>query len=155
MGVEIMLSSQEEQIERRRVLLQDASVREASTLHQHGIAQANDLAGGRFAAVNNAYVVGSTPQVNYPAAGPHQADPVGQEPPLSYRIDDLLEPTASAQGNSGEPTSDAAPSPPPGDVERRDVGSSFSSGDPGDGVISQPSKHAPERAPGPLPYRRF
>jgi hypothetical protein len=69
------------------------------------------------------------------------------EPPLGLDNSALLEqpPALPAQGNSGD-----APSPTPlCDV----AASSFSSSDPGNGLVSQPSKHAPERAPGSL--RRF
>jgi hypothetical protein len=126
-------SAQDEMAERRRVLMQDASVREGSTFHQHAQASANDLAGGRFAAVSNAYVVGSTSQVNYPAAGPHQSDPCGLEPPLGYRIDDLdaLEPLRpeEAQGLTDPTSADAPPAIPLSGAQRADVGS-LSSGDP-------------------------
>ena len=54
-----MLSSQEEQAERRRVFAQDQSLRnQGSTLHQHAVADA-ETPRGRFSVVSNAYVVGS------------------------------------------------------------------------------------------------
>ena len=142
-----MLESQREQDERKRVL--DNKVQQGSTFHQHAQADA-DIPRGRFSAVTSATVVGSTAVPQYPAAAAHQADPCGPEPSLGYRIDEL-EPAPAVQAT--DPTSADAPSTPLG--QRADVGS-LSSGDPGDGVVSQPSKHAPGRAPGsPVPtYRR-
>jgi hypothetical protein len=105
-----MLSSQEEQAERRRVMAQDASLRQqqeeqrrvfadqslpnqASTYNQHALADAQTPR-GRFSAVENATVVGSKPNAAsaYPPAAPHQHDPCGQEPALGYRID-AMEPS--------------------------------------------------------------
>jgi hypothetical protein len=86
-----MLTDQAEQAEKRRTLLNDARVREqqqqASSLLDHARAAADDLSGGRFAGVNPATVVGSTPVPKYPAAAAHQFDPCGTEPPLGVRID--------------------------------------------------------------------
>jgi hypothetical protein len=139
-------SAQDEMAERRRVLLQDASVREGSTYHQHAMADAQTPK-GRFTAEAHSSIVGQSadpwpkmPEGN-PWAGP---DLVGPEPPLSAHDNPaLLEqpPALPAQGNSGD-----APSP----TSLCDVAASpsFSSGDPGDGLVSQPSKHAPGRAPG-------
>ena len=74
-----MLESQREQAERRRVLAQDASLREQTgTFMSH----THSDAGGRFSAVGAANVVGSTQFPQYPAAGPHQSDPCELEPPL-------------------------------------------------------------------------
>jgi len=101
-----VLSSQEEQTERRRVFAQDQSLRDqATTFHQHAVADA-DIPRGRFAAVDAAYVVGSKADVAsaYPAASAHQADPCGPEPPLGYRIDDL---------NLSDPGSDDTQAGPP------------------------------------------
>ena len=82
-----MLSSQEEQAERRRVLANDQRVKEQSGTfmsHTH-----DDLAGGRFAKVSPQTVVGAEPVPNYPAAAAHQHDPVPIEPPLGYSVNDL------------------------------------------------------------------
>jgi hypothetical protein len=78
-----MLSSQEEQQERRRVFAQDQSVpRQGSTFHQHATADAN-IPRGRFSAVEAAYAVGSTATPQYPQAStPFQRDPVPDESPL-------------------------------------------------------------------------
>jgi hypothetical protein len=121
-----MLSSQEEQAERRRVLANDQRVKEQTgTFLSH---TNNDLAGGRFAAVNAASVVGADPIPNYPAAAAHQRDPCGLEPPLGYSVNDLtpheLEPSFPSV-QAPDPTSEDAPSPIPlSDVQRTDVGSS-------------------------------
>jgi len=98
-----MLSSQIDQAERRAVLRNDAKVSEqqreqeetrsvyapgqslpkqATTFHQHALADA-ETPRGRFSAVSAAYVVGSEPIPRYPqASGPFQHDPVPDEPPL-------------------------------------------------------------------------
>jgi hypothetical protein len=123
-----MLSSQEEQHDRREVQRNDLRVRQQQ--QEQGstfLAQTHNDTGGRFSAVGAAHVIGSTPVPQYPAASaPFQSDPVPNEEPTGYRID-ALEPLELpvAQGNSGEPASDPAPSPPPGDVERH-VGSPLS-----------------------------
>jgi hypothetical protein len=91
--------------EERHVFAQDQSLR-SSTFHQHAQADA-DTPRGRFSAVSNAYVVGSTPQVNYPAAAAHQRDPCGPEPSLGYAIDAMPEPEPPAlpEAPTGEPLS--------------------------------------------------
>jgi len=86
-----MLSSQEEQEDRRRTMRNDARVREqGGTFHAHALADA-ETPRGRFSAVSAAYVVGSKPDVAsaYTAAGAHQADPCGTEPALGYDINSL------------------------------------------------------------------
>jgi hypothetical protein len=85
-----MLSSQEDQEERRRVMLDEARARDrlreqGSTFLEH----THSEMGGRFSAVGAASVVGSKEFVSYPAAAPHQRDPCGIEPPLGYRIDEM------------------------------------------------------------------
>jgi len=146
-----MLESQIDQEERRRTLQNDVRVREQTGTylsHTH-----DDIHQGRFAAIGPAQVIGSKADVAsaYPAASSAHQVELPPEPPTGYCIDDMepLEqpPALPAQGNSGD-----APSPTP----LCDVAASpFSSGDPGDGLVSQPSKHAPERAPGSSPLRRF
>jgi hypothetical protein len=123
---QLMLESQIEMIDRKRVLENERKLREeqGSTF----LAQTTNDTGGRFAQIGAAHVVGSTAIPQYPQAStPFQSDPVGLEPPLGLD-NPALEPLELpvAQGNSGEPASDPAPSPPPGDVERRDVGSPLS-----------------------------
>jgi hypothetical protein len=88
-----MLSKQEEEQERREVLENDRRVREqqrgGTTFHQYAESTRNDDLGGRFAALGPSSVIGATPILSYPAAAPHQRDPVGTEPPLGYAIDDM------------------------------------------------------------------
>ena len=127
--------AQREQHERRRVLAQDASLRDQTGTymsHTH-----DDIHQGRFAAIGPAVVVGSTAVPQYPAAAAHQRDPCGQEPPLGYRIDEL-EPSsllAPPEAQAPDPTSDDAPSSV---GQRTDVGS-LSSDDPTTGGPAPPS----------------
>jgi hypothetical protein len=107
--------------------------------------------------VSAAYVVGSTAVPQYPqASAPFQHDPVPDEMPLGYRIDDLnssdpVEPSSFTQQATGEPA-DATPLA----VER--VGSPFSqtSGDPTLGSLpSQPVARNRVSVGPPVPYRRY
>src|SRR5215467_1684603 len=105
-----MLSSQEEQAERRRVLAQDASLRQ----QQGGSAYIDHYmqeAGGRFSAHAAATVIGTTAIPQYPQAStPFQSDPVPDEPPLGFD-NPALEPSSSAtEAQATGPT--AAPSSP-------------------------------------------
>lgn len=133
-----MLSSQEEQAERERVLENDRRVREqqkVGTLLDHAKAQGLDIAGGRYGAAMGApTVTGSKPIVQYPAAsGPWQGpDPVGDEPALGFAIDRMPEVelgSGSAPPDSAQvtgPASADAPSlldpAPLGDAQRVDAG---------------------------------
>jgi hypothetical protein len=83
-----MREDQWDQAERRETLKNDLKVlrERGGTYHQHGVAQAGELSGGRFAATGVPTVTGTTPVPNYPAAGAHQGDPVGTEPPLGYSV---------------------------------------------------------------------
>src|SRR5215471_21074574 len=109
-----MLSSQEEQEDRRRTMQNDARVREqGGTMHAHALAEAQTPR-GRFSAVETTYVVGSKPTIAYPAAGAHQADPCGTEPPTGYRIDDLGPEYSLAHGQG-----DAVDAPSPGLMSER------------------------------------
>jgi hypothetical protein len=151
-----MLSSQEEQIERRRVFAQDQSLpKQATTFHQHALADAQTPR-GRFSAVEASYVVGTNPTIDYPAGPAWCADPGSQcvEPPLGldnpaldYPSSAVLHPSPAEQLG---PTSDA-PSP----LGQRDVGS-FSSDDPTTGGLASPSA-SPRGARGLVgssPFRR-
>ena len=106
-----MLSSQEEQAERRRVLANDQRVKEQSWTF---LSHTHMDEGGRFAQVTTAQIVGADPIPNYPAAAPHQRDPVPIEPPLGYCVNHLtpheLEPSFPSVQATG-PTPDDAPSP--------------------------------------------
>jgi hypothetical protein len=107
-----MLSSQEDQIERRRVLANDQRVRE----QQGGSAYIDHYmqeAGGRFSAHAAATVVGSKPDVAsaYPPAAAHQADPCGPEPPTGYRIDQMIPDDPVVQQGQDGPAPDVPASP--------------------------------------------
>jgi hypothetical protein len=100
---------------------------QASTLHQHAQAQANDTGGGRFASLGAPHVVGSTAIPRYPQAGPaFQVDPVGDEPPLSAYENPAIEnptggssvlasvePGGAAAAPSSSLLSDVEPAAPP------------------------------------------
>jgi hypothetical protein len=76
-----MLSNQEDQGERRRVLANDARVREQSgTFFSH----THMDEGGRFAQVSNAQIVGADPIPNYPAASAAHQIQLPDEPPLGF-----------------------------------------------------------------------
>jgi hypothetical protein len=152
-----MLSSQEEQAERRRVFAQDQSLpKQATTFHQFAQADA-DTPRGRFAAVSAAYVVGSTAVPQYPAAStPFQHDPVGDEPPLGLD-NPALEPSFLASlAQAPDPTSADAHS---GDVQRTDVGPLSSPPNPATDVASLNCSEGPEQPRAGLglsrPYRRY
>jgi len=124
-----MLSSQEEQAERRRVLAQDASLRQ----QQGGSAYIDHYmqeAGGRFSAHAAATVIGTTAIPQYPqASAPFQSDPVPDEPPLGLD-NPAFDPGPDVSPAQADPTSaDAQPVSMTTGVQRTDVGS-FSSGDP-------------------------
>jgi hypothetical protein len=114
-----MLSSQEEQAERRRVLANDQRLKEQTGTY---LSHTHSDMGGRFAAVGAAYVVGSTALPAYPAAAAHQRDPVPPENPLGYAIDELEPCSAPPVAQAPDPTSADASSTPLG--QRTDVGPS-------------------------------
>ena len=105
-----MLSSQEEQAERRRVFAQDQSLR-SGTFHQHALAEAQTPQ-GRFSAHAAATVIGSKSGIAsaYPAASAAHQTELPPEPALGYEIDrpDAFDPgpdVSPAQG-LGDPASD-------------------------------------------------
>jgi hypothetical protein len=121
-----MLSRQEEEQERIETLRNDQRVREqqqaqGSTFHQHAQSAANDTGGGRFASLGAPTVTGATAIPKYPAAGAHQSDPVGIEPPLGFSVNDmpgLENPAGSSSGvlQPVEPGAPAAESAPPSEL---------------------------------------
>jgi hypothetical protein len=152
-----MLSKQEEQAERRRVMQNDQRVREqdqAGTFLSH----THSDAGGRFTQIGAAYVVGSTAVPQYPAASaPFQRDPVPDEPPLGYCIDampelELEQPSSFTAQATGEPTAPSSTIPLIDDVER--VGSPLSqSGDPAGVHLASPPGTSRDVNAGSLPSR--
>jgi hypothetical protein len=139
-----MLSKDIERIEREATMRQDADwqrqLKEAAkapaptTMHEFAVAEASQ-SHGRFTQVQASNVIGSAPIPQYPkASAPFQNDPVGDEPPLGYRIDDLNpfsdpEPDPLAQATDDPapaPSSGSGPAPYGGSVSER-AGSSPSS----------------------------
>jgi len=97
-----MPTDQEEQAEKRRVLLQDADVRNRSRNGDTGTYLSHthiDDAGGRFAAVNAAKIVGQLPTIaaSYPAASAAHQTELPPEPSLGFSIDAMprLEPSTA------------------------------------------------------------
>jgi hypothetical protein len=90
-----MLSSQKDQHDRIETLRNDQKVRQqtgdqrvGATFLDFAQSAINDEAGGRFARIQPQVIVGADPIPNYPAAAPHQADVVGQEPALGYSVEE-------------------------------------------------------------------
>jgi hypothetical protein len=142
-----MLTSQEDQHDRRETLRNDLKVREqAATFFDFAQSAATDI-GGRYATETKQTVVGTTPfpypplPPSSPWAGP---DLVGQEPPTGYRIDDLEHPTVLPLAVGAGPTSADAPAP---SVERDDVGSLLA------GDLAKPT--LPLTSAGSPPYRSY
>jgi hypothetical protein len=119
-----MLTDQEEQAEKRRVLLQDADVRRrqqeqaqrerSGTFFSHAQAAANDTGGGRFAALGNPTVVGASEATRYPAAAAAHQTELPPEPSLGFSIDEMpgLESSmATLCSSSVEATGDPAAAP--------------------------------------------
>jgi hypothetical protein len=98
-----MLSSQEEQAERRRVLANDQRVREQSGTF---LSHTHMDEGGRFAQVSNAQIVGADPIPNYPAASAAHQIQLPDEPPLGLD-NPALEPSmwVEARGPADAPAS--------------------------------------------------
>jgi hypothetical protein len=112
-------SDQEDQAEKRRALLNDARVRDQSQNGDTGtfLSHAHiDDAGGRFAAVNAAKVVGQSPGIaaQYPAASAAHQTELPPEEPLGYRVDAMPELESSMAipvSSSVEATDDPAHAP--------------------------------------------
>ena len=129
-----MLERQIDQAERRAVMRNDLKVREeqervfadqslpnqASTFHQHALADALTPR-GRFSAVETSYVVGSKPDVSgaYPAASAAHQIQLPDEPPLGLD-NPALEPSAvfSSVEDSAPVSEVPSSSAHAGDVER-------------------------------------
>jgi hypothetical protein len=121
----VTTSNQDDQADRKATFENDRRVREqGSTLHDHARASIDDEAGGRFAKVSPSTVIGSTPLPRYPQlpSGPWSGeDLVGTEPPLGFRVDDMVPlerapvPPVAASEATG-PTADAPVPSPCGDA---------------------------------------
>jgi hypothetical protein len=108
-----MTTDQEEQAERRRVLLNDARVREQSGTY---LSHTHSELGGRFAVTDHQTITGvvSPAPPPLPANSPwHGRDPVPDEPPLGYRIDEMsgFESSMATSSSSVEATGDPAEAP--------------------------------------------
>ena len=131
-----MLSSQEEQREREEVMRQDADLRrrqqeqvqrESSGTylsHTH-----DDLSGGgRFAALGNPTIVGSTEATRYPAAAAAYQIQLPDEPPLGFD-NPVLEPSAvmldAEQTDAPAGATSSSESLPPAQDESGDAGASL------------------------------
>ena len=134
-----MTTDQEEQAERRRVLLQDADVRNRSRNGNTGTYLSHthiDDAGGRFAQVNAAKIVGQSPAIAaaYPAASAAHQTELPPEPSLGFSIDEMpgLEssaaPPVEATGDPADAPSgdDGSPATPSGGLMSERAGSSLS-----------------------------
>jgi hypothetical protein len=121
-------TEQDEMGDRLHTLLQDADLRRqqdqarAGTFFSHAQSAANDTAGGRFAAISQAQVVGAVPVPKYPAASSSHQVELPPEQPLGFSVDDMpIEPSAVV--TAAEQLGGAAAAPPSScsllsDVER-------------------------------------
>jgi len=118
----------EDQAERRRVLINDARVREQESTGTYLSHTHSDL-GGRFALTEHQTITGvvspSPPALsaNSPWAG---SDPVPDEPPLGYRIDAMPElessaapPVEATDDPAHAPSGGSGPAPSSGLVSER------------------------------------
>jgi len=131
-----MTTDQEEQAEKRRVMLQDAGVRQqqqTSTFHQHAQAQADEISQGRYRATGVPRVVGSTPTPasQYPAATAAHQTEVPPEGPLGYRVDampglesSMAPPVEVTDGPAQAPSGDGGPATSSGGLVSERAGSS-------------------------------
>ena len=120
------------------MLLQDADVRNRSRNGDTGIFSHThiDDAGGRFAAVNAARIVGQSPAIAaaYPAASTAHQTELPPEPSLGFSIDEMpgLEssaaPPVEATGDPADAPSgdDGSPATPSGGLMSERAGSSLS-----------------------------
>src|SRR6516165_5910500 len=117
---------QREQAERQRVFAQDQSVRQASTFHQHALADAQTPR-GRFSAVETATVIGSKPDAAsaYPAASAAHQIQLPDEPPLS--LDNPALNPSELEAVSSAPQATNGPGDPSAPLGVERAGPSFSS----------------------------
>jgi hypothetical protein len=116
------------QDEKRRIIRE-----QATTMHQHAQAQADEMSGGRFAATGTPNVTGATPVPSYPAASTSWQIQLPDEPPLGFD-NPALEPSADnafpveklGAPVAAAPSSEILPCPSAGDVETSTGASPFS-----------------------------
>jgi hypothetical protein len=117
------------QAEKRRIIREQ---QQGGTFFQHGLAQADELSQGRFAATGAPRVVGSTPNpaAQYPAASSAHQTELPPEQPLGYSVDDMpgLEPSTAfpvvEQTDAPAGATAAAERLPPGSAQPDDAGAS-------------------------------
>jgi hypothetical protein len=140
-----MTTDREEQAEKRRTLLSDARVREQSRNGNTGTYLSHthiDDAGGRFAAVNAAKIVGQSPAIAaaYPAASAAHQTELPPEPSLGFSIDEMpglenptgvsvFPPVATGDPADAPSSDDGGPAIPPGGSVCERAGSSLSQTD--------------------------
>jgi hypothetical protein len=119
----------EDHAERRRVLANDARVRDQSRNGDTSsyLNHYSPEMGGRFSNVGAATVVGTTPNPYppLPENSPWRRDPVPDEPPLGYRIDSL-DPSLDPGPASAQATDDPAHAPSSGSLVQQPSGDSVS-----------------------------
>jgi hypothetical protein len=110
----------DEQRERREVLANDRRVREqqqkaGSTYFQHAVNEADEPRGRFQDAGGTTTVIGATLTPKYPelpSTSPSHRDPVPDEPPLGYAVDEMVPlETPSAVSSPAEPGSASADAP--------------------------------------------
>jgi len=139
------ISEQEDQAEKRRVLLQDADLRQqqeqaqreqGGTFFSHAQAQAGEFSGGRFGAIGTPNVIGTTPVPSYPAASPSWQIQLPDEPPLSaYENPALEDPTGALPVSPPVATDDPAHAPSGGSLVQQPSG----------GLVSERAGSSPSR----------
>ena len=120
--------------ERCAVVENDRRVRRGGTYHDIASSEAA-VPRGRFTAHERSTVTGATPASRYPtlpASSPWASEPVGQEPPLGFSVDEMIpagEPhevmasLAKQQGGEGiNPSASSPGAPPSGDEQRVGAG---------------------------------
>ena len=118
-NIAFRVHNESSQSERRAILRNE---REVGTYHAFAAGEAG-VVGGRFAARERSAVTGATPVPQYPtlpANSPFATEPVGQERPLGFPIDEMQpvgEPHEMA-ASLGEVNPDAAGSLLPASVEQ-------------------------------------
>jgi hypothetical protein len=114
---EAIMAEESSQSEKRRVLANDQSVRDqrqASTYHAFGMIDADEPR-GRFQNMSGTMtVIGATPVPQYPRlpeSSPWHSDPVPNEEPLGFRVDEMplledpmAELAAVGTGGAGAPS---------------------------------------------------
>ena len=134
----------EDQNERRRVLLNDARVREQSRNGDSGtyLSHTHSEVGGRFAVTEHQTITGvvSPAPPPLPANSPwHGSDPVPDESPLGYRIDAMPGDELDESPTGVPPVSPPVAADDPADAPSSDGGPATSSG----GLVSERAGSSP------------